>query len=203
MDRAFPAYGDRRRINLFLPNYFLFPSNSFFEFTSNLDLILEFKLEFIYLEILGAGIAAVHLYIPLKKLGIKVMKPGHKTFLLIDGIVNLVLGILLLLYPLGVAEIIGVPKPVSNFYPTILGGVIFGIGVALLLEAYGQKRRIRGLGLGGAIAINFCGAGILVLWLIFEPLNLPLRGMITLWIVAIVVLGLGIFETLTKTWRDD
>jgi hypothetical protein len=131
------------------------------------------------------------------------MKPKHKAFLLIDGIVNLILGILLLLFPFGVAEILGLPQPQSNFYPTILGGVIFGIGIALLLEAYGQECRIRGLGIGGAIAINFCGGGILALWLIFEPLNIPLSRMITLWIVAIVVLGLGILETLTKTWRDD
>ena len=131
------------------------------------------------------------------------MKPKHKAFLLIDGIVNLILGLLLLLFPLGVAETLGVPQAESNFYPTILGGVIFGIGIALLLEAYGEKRKIRGLGIGGAIVINFCGAGILVLWLIFEPLALPLRGIITLWIVAVVVLGLGLLETLTKTWRDD
>jgi hypothetical protein len=131
------------------------------------------------------------------------MKPKHKAFLLIDGIVNLILGLLLLLFPLGVAETLGVPQAESNFYPTILGGVIFGIGIALLLEAYGEKRKIRGLGIGGAIVINFCGAGILVLWLIFEPLTLPLRGIITLWIVAVVVLGLGLLETLTKTWRDD
>ena len=131
------------------------------------------------------------------------MKLRHKTFLLIDSIVNLVLGILLLLFPLGVAEIIGVPRPVSNFYPTILGGVIFGIGIALLLEAYGQPREVRGLGLGGAIAINFCGAGILALWLIFEPLNLPPHGLIILWVVAIGVLGLGLLELLAKTWRYD
>jgi len=130
------------------------------------------------------------------------MKPDHKAFLLIDGIVNLVLGILLLLFPLGVAEIIGVPRPVSNFYPTILGGVIFGIGIALLLEAYGQPQGVRGLSLAGAIVINFCGAGVLLLWLIFEPLDLPLRAIIILWIVAIAVFGLGILETLAKTWRD-
>ena len=129
------------------------------------------------------------------------MKPKHKTFLLIDCIVNLILGILLLLFPFGIAEILGVPQPEINFYPTILGGVIFGIGIALLLEAYGEKRQVRGLGLGGAIAINFCGAGILALWLFFMPLNLPLRGTIILWIIAIVVLGLGILETLAKTWR--
>jgi hypothetical protein len=129
------------------------------------------------------------------------MKLNHKAFLLIDGIVNLILGILLLLFPLGVAETLGVPQAESNFYPTLLGGVIFGIGIALLLEAYGETRGVRGLGLGGAIAINFCGSGILVLWLIFESFNIPLHGIITLWIVAIVVFGLGILETLAKTWR--
>ena len=131
------------------------------------------------------------------------MKPKHKTFLLIDGIVNLILGILLLLFPFGVAGILGVPQPESNFYPTILGGVIFGIGIALLLEAYGERWGARGLGLGGAIAINFCGARILMVWLIFEPLNLPLRGLIILWVIAISVCGLGILEVLAKTWRYD
>ena len=128
------------------------------------------------------------------------MKPKHKTFLLIDGIVNLILGILLLLFPFGVAEILGVPLPETNFYPTILGGVIFGIGIALFLEAYGERWGARGLGLGGAIAINFCGAGILALWLVFKPLNLPLHGLIILWVIAIGVLGLGIMEVLAKTW---
>ena len=131
------------------------------------------------------------------------MKPKHKTFLLIDGIVNLILGILLLLFPFGVAEILGVPLPETNFYPTILGGVIFGIGIALLLEAYGERWGVRGLGLGGAIVINFCGAGILALWLVFKPLNVPLHGLIILWVIAICVLGLGILEVLAKTWRYD
>jgi hypothetical protein len=131
------------------------------------------------------------------------MKPRHQAFLIIDGIANLILGILLLLFPFGIAEILGVPQPPSSFYPTILGGVIFGIGIALLLEAFGHSRGIRGLGLGGAIVINICGAGILALWLVFEPLDLPLRGLIILWIVAVVVLGIGVLEVLAKTWRYD
>jgi hypothetical protein len=131
------------------------------------------------------------------------VKPRQKIFLLVDGYVNLILGIFLLLFPFGVAEILGVPQSGSNFYPTILGGVLFGIGIALLLEAYAKTMGIRGLGIGGAIVINFCGAGVLTLWLIVEPLNLPLRGRITLWTVAIIVLGIGILETLTKTWIDD
>ena len=48
------------------------------------------------------------------------MERKHKNLLLIDGIANLTLGVLLLLFPLGAAEIFGVPLPESNFYPTIL-----------------------------------------------------------------------------------
>jgi len=121
-----------------------------------------------------------------------------KILLLIDGIVNLLLGILLLLFPVGIAQLFGVPQPNSNFYPTILGAVIFGIGIALLLEAYGKPRGINGLDIAGAIAINFCGAGVLTLWLISDPFNLPLRGYIILWTIAIVVLALGFIELLGK-----
>ena len=131
------------------------------------------------------------------------MKAKSKTLLLIDGIVNLLLGILLLLFPFGIAQLLGVPQPNSNFYPTILGAVIFGIGIALLLEAYGEPRGIHGLGLHGAIAINFCGAGVLTLWLISAPLNLPLRGYVILWTCAIVVLVLGFIELIDKSWKYE
>jgi ABC-type transport system involved in cytochrome c biogenesis permease subunit len=108
------------------------------------------------------------------------MGKKHALLLTIDGIINLVLGILLLLFPLGVAELLGVPKSNLNFYPTILGAAIFGIGIALLIERYGLSRNIRGLGLGGAIAINLCGAVALLIWLISSPLNIPLRGYVIL-----------------------
>jgi hypothetical protein len=71
-----------------------------------------------------------------------------------------------------------------------------------LFEAYGEPRGIHGLGLGGAIAINFCGAGVLILWLIFAPLSLPLRGYIVLWAIAIVVLAIGFVELSSKSWKQ-
>lgn len=129
------------------------------------------------------------------------MKAKSKTLLLIDGIVNLLVGILLLLFPFGMAQLLGIPLPNTNFYPTILGAVIFGIGIALLLEAYGEPQGIHGLGLAGAIVINFCGAGVLTIWLISAPLNLPLKGYIILWTIAIVVLTIGFLELITKSWK--
>ena len=127
------------------------------------------------------------------------MKSKSKILLLIDGIVNLLLGMLLLLFPFGVAQVFGVPQANSNFYPMILGAVIFGIGISLLIEVYGKSRGIHGLGLPGAIVINFCGAGVLTMWLIIVPFNLPFRGYIILWTIALVVLALGFIELLGKS----
>ena len=76
--------------------------------------------------------------------------------LIIDAIINYALGILCILYPF-VAETVGVPIVENSFYPTILGAVLFGIGIALTIECYRKQGGIVGLGLGGAVAINLSG----------------------------------------------
>jgi hypothetical protein len=129
------------------------------------------------------------------------MERKHKILLTIDGIINLALGIILLLFPFGMAEVLGIPKSNMDFYPTILGGVIFGIGIALFIERYGSLRNIRGLGLGGAIAINICGAIVLLLWLLTTPLDITVSGYIILWSIAIIVLLVGIVEIIAKSWQ--
>ena len=72
---------------------------------------------------------------------------------------------------------------IHHFYTTILGGVIFGIDLALFIETYRDEKGIKGLGIAGAIAINLCGGGVLLVWLIIKPFALPIRGLITLWIL--------------------
>jgi len=129
------------------------------------------------------------------------MKNKHKLLLEIDAVVNLALGLLLLLFPAGVAKLLGLPQANTYFYTSILGAVIFGIGIALLIELRGAARGVRGLGLGGAIAINWCGAGVLVVWLLVGRFNIPIRGYLILWSVAIVVLGIGLAETVTRAWK--
>ena len=129
------------------------------------------------------------------------MHAQYKRLLFIDAVINLLLGGLLLLYPLGMAEWLGVPSTDSPFYPTILGGVLIGIGLALLIETRGRKHGINGLGLAGAIAINICGAGVLAVWLVAVPPAIPLRGQILLWSIAIGVLAIGLVELLSGAWR--
>ncbi len=129
------------------------------------------------------------------------MERKHKILLIIDGLVNIILGLLLLSFPLGTAGLLGLPQAGTNFYPTILGGVILGIGIALFIERCGKGRNIHGLGLAGAITINFCGAGVLLIWLLSKSLSLPLKGIVILWIVALVVLGVGLAEVIKKSWK--
>jgi hypothetical protein len=127
----------------------------------------------------------------------------QKALLAADAAVNLALGALLLLFPAGMLDFLGLPLVSHHFYTTILGAVIFGICVALLIDLFGAAQGIRGLGLGGAIAINLCGGGVLLIWLLFRPFDLPFRGHLVLWSVAVVVLGIGIVELITKSWKAN
>jgi len=129
------------------------------------------------------------------------MKQQHHTLLILDGIINLALGVLLLCVPFGMASFLGVPEPVSYLYPCVLGGVLFGIGIALILEARGESKSIGGLGLVGAIVINFCGAGTLLVWLLVSHHELPLRGQILLWSIAVVVILVGVVELVARSSR--
>ena len=131
------------------------------------------------------------------------MKTKYKILLIIDCFVNLLLGLLLLLFPLGVIDLLGLPVTNTNFYPSILGAVIFGIGLALLFELAGYAKQFRGLGLGGAILINLVGSSALIFWLLFGSLSIPLKGHIILWAVGLLVFFIGIVELVAKSWTYE
>ena len=115
--------------------------------------------------------------------------------LLIDAIINLLLGILLLIYSDSIILLLGVPNSNSSFYPNILGAVLFGIGIALIFQYF---RGSEGLGFYGAIAINISGGIVLAFWLLFGNLVLPLRGFIFLWILVIALVGISSLELIYR-----
>lgn len=122
----------------------------------------------------------------------------RKMTLLIDSIVNLILGILLVFFPY-FYRIIGAPESNTNFYPIILGAIFIGIAIALLIEAFKKEgSKFIGLGLVGAISINICGGIALTGFLVFGNLALPLRGMIFLWFLALVLLLISIIELIAN-----
>ena len=119
----------------------------------------------------------------------------EKTLVLIDSIINLLIGIILLAYSKPVVDFFGLPDSNLRFYPNILGAIIFGIGIALFIE-YKRKDKFIGLGLGGAISINMMGGIVLFIWLISGKLNLHVQGKIILWILDLILVGISFFELL-------
>ena len=129
---------------------------------------------------------------------------GRRHLLLtVDGAINLLLGGALVAFPRDLVRWLGVPNVESAFYPSVLGGVLVGIGVALLLERLGRRRRTGGLGLAGAVAINLCGGLVLAGWLTLADLELPLRGLVFLWALVLALVGLSGLELVQEARHRD
>lgn len=114
--------------------------------------------------------------------------------LLVDALINLIVGVLLATFPKRVVAFLGVPDSGTRFYPSILGAVLIGIAVALGIEYLRHPTRPAGLGLSGAIAINLCGAVFLIGWLLFGGLTIPVRGQVFLWAIAGMLFGISLIE---------
>jgi len=122
-------------------------------------------------------------------------KKKEKILLLADSLINFLLGIMLLAYSDPIVHFLGIPVTEERFYPNILGAVLFGIGIALLIE-YKRKGIFIGLGLGGAISINMTGGMVLLFWLVFGDLAIPVQGTIILWILVFILVGISAMELL-------
>lgn len=122
------------------------------------------------------------------------VSPRDRAVLVLDAVVNLALGLPLIFFSRELAGWLGLPVPDSPFYPSVLGAVLTGIGVALLVECFADRSRLYGLGLGGALCINLCGVAVLAVWLTHGALELPARGVILLWGIVVTVGGLSAVE---------
>ncbi|HUX94180.1 MAG TPA: hypothetical protein VMV47_00495 [Bacteroidales bacterium] len=121
---------------------------------------------------------------------------NRKTTLSIDALINLTLAILLLLFSPKMADFFGIPSANNNFYPNILGAVFFGITIALIIEAFRNPSNNNkvGLGLIGAVCINLSGGFVLLLWLVFGNMSLPLKGNLFLWTLDLILLLISTIE---------
>jgi hypothetical protein len=125
-----------------------------------------------------------------------------KIILVVDAVINFILGMLLLIFSNGIINFLGVPSSSSNFYPNILGAVFIGITAALLIRILGKDaNKFSGLGLLGAISINLSGGLVLALWLIFGNMNLPDKGFILLWSLVAVLIIISTAELLRVVYK--
>ncbi len=116
----------------------------------------------------------------------------ESTLLELDGLGNILLGLPLIIFPIRVTNLLGIPSPESTFYPIILSAVFVGIGIALLVQRY--QPSVRGLGLGGAVSINLTFGIALIAWLIGSTTSITSTGSILLWLLAIALVCVSIFE---------
>ena len=118
-----------------------------------------------------------------------------KLILIIDAIINFILGVLLIIFSPGIVEWLGLPASSTTFYPNILGAVFIGITIALIIDVTGKKdKSTTGLGFLGAISINICGGIMLAVWLLFGSMNLPERGLIFLWLLVGILIVVSAIE---------
>jgi len=115
------------------------------------------------------------------------MAKRDTAILLLDGLINLALGLPLVFFPQEVAAFLGLPVPQAPFYASMLGAVLAGIGLALIIQCRGTRLPASGLGLGGALSINLCAAAVLAVWLAVGELELAPRGSLFLWAVVLIV----------------
>jgi hypothetical protein len=118
-----------------------------------------------------------------------------RAFLIVDAVIDGLLGIALLLFSPEVWEFTGIPGAYSRFYPNLLGAVLLGITISLIMEARRkEKEAAPGLGFRGTLVINFSAGIILSLWLIFGHLAIPLRGIIVLGSLSFILLVFSIIK---------
>jgi hypothetical protein len=118
----------------------------------------------------------------------------RSTLLIIDAVINIVLGTFLVASPLRLFQLLGLPLEVPSFYATILGGVLMGIGIALLMGLSPERAPGRWLGLGGAMVINLFGALTLSVLLVSGRIFTPLRGYLILWALVFLFVIIGLLE---------
>lgn len=127
-----------------------------------------------------------------------------RVILIVDAVINFLLGVLLLVFSPSIVNWLGVPPSSTGFYPNILGAIFIGITIALILGASREKsRQSSGLGLTGAVSINLCGGATLALWLIFGRLQIPTRGFVFLWVLVVILIGVSLAELLRFRRREE
>lgn len=115
----------------------------------------------------------------------------------VDGIINFILGILLISFPTWLVKFLGIPSA-PRFYPMILGGVLLVISIALFLERGILGRVGAGVGWRGCDQSVWwaCPCQLARFW---RPV-LPLRGTVFLWALVALLLGTSTVEFITKNW---
>ncbi len=101
-------------------------------------------------------------------------------------------GIVLALGPGHASAMLGMPSVGNGFWSRMVGALLLGLTAALLFQ--GMVPSVRMITPAGLIAINLFGAGMIVSLLVLGKASLTRRGNVLLWVIAINLGLLSLFE---------
>ena len=121
------------------------------------------------------------------------MNVWRPSLSVIDGLANLILGILFLVVPVEIADTLGVPSAAIPFFASILGAAFLAISLGLFVE---MVPSLEGYGLGplAAVFLNVIGALVVMIWMLGGSLSPTAVGSALLWIVVVLMLAIGVLQ---------
>lgn len=115
-----------------------------------------------------------------------------QQLLWLETVLKLAGGLGLVMAPNVVAHLLGLPSARPSLWPRLLGAVLLGLAVASYIE--GALPGSRGLGLGGAIAINLASAALIFSLIVLNRGVATGRGRFALAVLAALLVLLSLFE---------
>ncbi|MGI9520238.1 MAG: hypothetical protein ACR2PG_01200 [Hyphomicrobiaceae bacterium] len=101
-------------------------------------------------------------------------------------------GLMLLLFPLSAARVLGLPHGNVGFWARIVGVTLLGMSAAIYIEA-AKLSTTGGLGLAGLAAINVSSVFIFLSMAIMRQIT-TVRGSFAVWSVIVALSLLTMFE---------
>lgn len=110
----------------------------------------------------------------------------------LETLLKLAGGVVLIIGPNAASRVFGLPTARPSLWPRLLGAVLLGLAAATYIE--GALPGSRGLGLGGAIAVNLASAAMIFSLVVLNRGVETGRGRVALSLLAGLLVLLSLFE---------
>ena len=115
-----------------------------------------------------------------------------QQLLWLETLLKLAGGLSLLVAPVTLSRLLGLPLPGASLWPRLLGAVLCGLAAATFIE--GTRPNAGSLGLVGCIAINLTAAALLAVVTGLGMGAETRRGRVVLWGLVALLIILVLFE---------
>lgn len=115
-----------------------------------------------------------------------------QQLLWIETLLKLAGGVALLIAPVTIVRLLGLPDPAGGFWPRLLGAVLICLAAATYME--GAWPGSRGLGLAGCIVVNLGAAAVIAAMAVLGTGVVTRRGRAALWMLVGVLILLALAE---------